>query len=477
MSSSALVANPSRLVRTILPVLTIVAISWWSVTVPFRLDDAYIVLHNARVLVEGSDPVYQQPALVGSTSPPFTAATAILMLTGLQGAAALRLLTALGITAYALGAWRVATVTGLASWRRVVVLAIALGGEWLWRVLPNGLETGWALAAGVWIVAWWHLGRVYLVAAGCGLLPCLRPELGPMAVVIWLAAVMGRDRRTILTTALVGASVGLPWITWVYAATGDWWPQTLDAKRLFFAEGCQPLMTKLATVGRLVGTWSLLMLPLSAGLIAAHRTRIGRTGLLVIVGTLLVYVHALPGAVVHYDFRYLVPLVVPWALYGATTLAASRRPFVQALLVCGAILSAITAGDPYAGDDTVARELRATAEWVRTRTPEDSVILAHDAGAIALFGERRVVDLVGLKTPSSIDAHRRWTYPSCGANRWQAIGEIARTSGASYVVTLNLWDKTLHLRQGLLRAGFTLTTVRTGEGPAAYSIDRLDPTD
>src|SRR6185437_14310541 len=72
-----------------------------------------------------------------------------------------------------------------------------------------------------------------------------------------------------------------------------------------------------------------------------------------------------------------------------------------------------------------ARELVNTAMWVDTNVPADAVVLVHDAGAISTFAHRRAVDLVGLKTPSSIEAHRRLTAPSCGRDRPAAIADIA----------------------------------------------------
>ena len=48
----------------------------------------------------------------------------------------------------------------------------------------------------------------------------------------------------------------------------------------------------------------------------------------------------------------------------------------------------------------------ALGSWVRANLPEDSIIGINDAGAIAYYGGRRIVDLVGLVTNGSARPHR-----------------------------------------------------------------------
>ncbi len=51
-----------------------------------RLDDAYIALHSARVLLSGRDPIFGVPALAGATSPIHVAAIAALLGIGVRPA-------------------------------------------------------------------------------------------------------------------------------------------------------------------------------------------------------------------------------------------------------------------------------------------------------------------------------------------------------------------------------------------------------
>ena len=48
-------------------------------------------------------------------------------------------------------------------------------------------------------------------------------------------------------------------------------------------------------------------------------------------------------------------------------------------------------------------------------------VMVHDAGYVGFAARQRIVDLVGLKTPSSLEPHRELTWKSCGAGRGTAI--------------------------------------------------------
>jgi hypothetical protein len=117
-------------------------------------------------------------------------------------------------------------------------------------------------------------------------------------------------------------------------------------------------------------------------------------------------------------------------------------------------------------------EIKSTAEWVDAHLPADAVLLVHDAGGVSEFAHRRAVDIVGLKTPSSIAAHARWTWPTCGVARRTAFAAIAENSRASHLVALTGWDAPL--RESLEEQGFSLTPVRSAPAQGlGYTVYRL----
>jgi hypothetical protein len=65
-----------------------------------RLDDAYISLHSARVVLSGHDSTFEVPALIGVTSPAYVALLALLLATGASAElTALRLANTFGLVA------------------------------------------------------------------------------------------------------------------------------------------------------------------------------------------------------------------------------------------------------------------------------------------------------------------------------------------------------------------------------------------
>ncbi|MGH9461247.1 MAG: hypothetical protein ACRD1X_08510 [Vicinamibacteria bacterium] len=62
-------------------------------------------------------------------------------------------------------------------------------------------------------------------------------------------------------------------------------------------------------------------------------------------------------------------------------------------------------------------ELDALAGWCRENLQPDAVLVIHDVGYTSHATDFRLVDFVGLKTPSSVGFHR----PTCGQGRGQAV--------------------------------------------------------
>lgn len=462
-------------IAAIAVLLSIAILAAYSLTPPLaRLDDAYIALHSARVVLSGHDPTFGVPALVGATSPVYVALlTAILSIGITAGDAALRLANALGIVAFAAAVWYLGRTLGLALARRVALVAVALGsGIVVMFNLTNGLETGWAMATLTFGIASARAGRVVLTACASGLLPFFRPDLAPASVIVLGYAIHGRSRAEQVGAVAVALSVAAPWLLWTRLDTGAWITQTARAKQLFHAEGCRPWIEKGVTVLRATGTDLAQLFPLSLGVVALFRDKLGRAGLIAILASAMAYFIAFPGGLEQPYFRYLTAILVPWLCLGSA-LSLSRVP---ASVAAGVAIAAIVA-QAFPGRDQNAwfsTEVKETAEWIDAQLPKSAILLVHDAGGISEFAHHRAVDLVGLKTPSSIAAHERWTWPSCVAERGTAVSHIARNSGADYFVAMTGWDE--FLRPHLIAGGFRLTPLRQPpDGPGGYTVYRMDP--
>jgi hypothetical protein len=446
----------------------------WAITpLAAPLDDAYIVVHSGDVLRRGIDAAYGVPALTGITSPAFLAVVVAAHLMATAGLAALRWAIVVGVIAYFLGVWRLAGVAGAAGARRWLVVAAGLAAGTIGINLVNGLETGYACAALVWCFTGILERRPLLAAAAAGIVPALRPDLTPVAAALAVAAAWQEGRRGWRVAALASA-VALPFYVWIRVDTGAWWPATMDAKRLFFAEGCLSAEVKAWTALRHLLDWAAVTAPIAAGVLVAMRERLGLIAAAAAAVVIGVYAWSLPGALAHNEMRYLVPLLTPIGLYGFARLVSregAAAPVAAAFLIA---IGAIATPMYVAGRRSDAQELRQIVAWAEANLPGGARVLVHDAGAISTVARIRVVDLVGLKTPASIDAHRRWTWPSCGVERGRAVDEIARATIPDYFIVLDRWDAIFRFTSDLERWGWRLTLVKHPSGlERSYLVYRL----
>lgn len=92
-----------------------------------------------------------------------------------------------------------------------------------------------------------------------------------------------------------------------------------------------------------------------------------------------------------------------WILIGTVLTERILKP-AAAAIVAVAIAGTVVLLPEYAGNCRNIVEMNlAAAEWLRERTDESEWVASNDAGAVRLFGKRRVVDLVGLNDHRVID--------------------------------------------------------------------------
>ena len=163
----------------------------------FATDDPYIVAHNAQVLHWGHDPNYQgTPALAGTTSPVHLAIVSVLLY-ALPPLWALDAAGWLAAIAYALAILHLAQAKGVSP---AFSLALVVAGLTLAEMphhLTNGLETGLMLAVFTWAIALLaepDTRRSPILSILCGLMPYVRPDLAPAAILLLGASII-RHRR------------------------------------------------------------------------------------------------------------------------------------------------------------------------------------------------------------------------------------------------------------------------------------------
>jgi hypothetical protein len=475
-----------RLWASVAIVFAVLVAAWtiWVGRPDFPLDDAYITLANARVVLEGRDPSYGVPALEGATSSLHLALVAALgLILDLRWASAV--VAWLAAAAYVAGlaalAWRFAL-------RRIEAALLIAAGSFVGFVpyhLLNGLETGLALAAVTWGIVLAAGPPSTALALLAGVMPFIRPELALLAALLladqawrrWQA----RDTRAIAGDLVLAAAAAAPFVLWLWLDTGSVVPRTAGAKRDFFAEAALPWTLKLGSVGIALAHAALQAGPLALGVVGLRSARAGRLALLFAAAMVALYAAELPGGLSHNSNRYLytlAPLLLAgWAMALATASPGERRWLRLGLAAALVYVMVRLPGDlgAYAADVGFARrELAGLAAWIEAELPAGARIAVHDAGYLAFATRRPLIDVVGLKTPASRAAHAELTGPSAGARRGEALARILAATHAEYFVVLAGWDRDFALTDGLRSTGWRLTALRPD---GAYQVYRLTPPD
>ncbi len=136
----------------------------------FPVDDAYITLHNARVLNTGADDNYSGvPPVVGATSP-LHLLLVTLLLSAFEPERALLAASWIGVTLYVFGLMRLVWAHSGSIPHATLVVATGLMAGLTLHQLFNGMETGLAMAGLVWALVlvsenrdsvWWLRPCVY----------------------------------------------------------------------------------------------------------------------------------------------------------------------------------------------------------------------------------------------------------------------------------------------------------------------------
>jgi len=104
-----------------------------------------------------------------------------------------------------------------------------------------------------------------------------------------------------------------------------------------------------------------------------------------------------------YHLRYVlpaVPLLTVALAVGAARLGRWPLLTLLAIAVVGAVFTFAPASRRYHNDVRNINEVQvAMGRWVGEHTPAEAWVAATDAGAVRYFGDRPVVDLMGLNTP------------------------------------------------------------------------------
>ena len=435
---------------------------------PFILDmdDAYITAVNARALLAGVDPNYGAPALAGATSLFDLAGVALLSLV-MSPPAACALFGVLGAIAYLQAVVSLAASYRLTGGQVAILLLLAGFTGFVALQLFNGLETAWGLAAATALIV---LARrkspTRWLAALAGLAPFIRPELAVLAALLgarqaWLRWRSGRARAlpAISLDLAVALAAAAPWLAWQWFETGQFVVTTAAAKEAFYAGSAGTFLQRLP---RLVALLPVVLGPAVLLVPFARRTSLALALWMFGAVFLAIYWLWFPIEFTGYSFRHdytLLPVCL-WAVCETAEAGGRAARLVIIAALAWTVPSAAASAKAFGDGLAICRDSLALAAWADRALPPGAPVMVLDAGAIAWGSHLKLVDMVGLKTPSSVASQKRWTLASGGRLRGRALAEIARRQGVRYVVAFRGPGYAMNVPQALSAEGYRLSLVR-----------------
>ena len=146
----------------------------------------------------------------------------------------------------------------------------------------------------------------------------------------------------------------------------------------------------------------------------------GHAGIIFFFSFIAAYYSFFPGALGHYEQRYLY-VFIPFLLIGVVYFMANPKQNFTPLGI--GINSYRTRESAFEFPSRwryyqrtlnfTQHELKGAADWCLDNLSPSSILLVHDTGYIAYATSFRLVDFVGLKTPSSVHYNKTITWPSC----------------------------------------------------------------
>ncbi len=392
----------------------------------FPLDDSWIHQTYARNLAQLGEWAFR-PGVpsAGSTSPLWSALLAIGFLIHLSPY----------IWTYFLGILTLFILAFVCEWTvrklidsyrpRFPWVGIFIAFEWhlAWAAM-SGMETllHGLIVTTVLVLLMTNTPRHLTLGLLTGLAVWVRPDgltlLGPVLMTILLTQEDTRSRFTSISRYLIGfGSLFVPYLLFNLAIGGTPMPNTFYAKQAeYVAWQSLPILNRLGQLllQLLVGP-SLVLLPgvISQFVISIQRKLWGVLASLIwCAGYFGLYVSRLP---LYQHGRYIMPAMPIFFLIGLLAFVEfdKSKLFARyhwiAQTVWRAGIAMLTIGfvaigaNSYAKDVAVIEsEMVVTAKWAAQNLPQNSLIAAHDIGALGFFDTHEIIDLAGLISPEVI---------------------------------------------------------------------------
>ncbi len=442
----------------------------------FPLDDAWIHQTYARSLgVTGAWEFIQGQPSAGSTAPLWTLLLAIgysIRINAYFWTYLLGWLLLWGLGIIAAGGFRmlvpqrsdlgiVAGLLVIFEWH--LVWAAGSGMETLLAAVIALLVIIWAIYLedqidqGRGSLRWQWLGMGILI----GMSVWVRPDGITLLAIVGLTMILVKtDLESKVRYSLVfGAGfllTTIPYLLFNLALAGEIWPNTFYAKQAEYAIlRTYPLWQRFVNqIQQPLTGVGIVLLPgfIWFGIVTFRKRKWSHAfALLWVFGYLFVYAMRLP--VIYQHGRYVMPVIPVICLFGLvgmvwlvelmSVLNWGRILRTAWIIVALIIVFAfwILGLEAYTKDVAIIEsEMVETAHWVSENTAQESLLAAHDIGALGYFGERNLLDLAGLVSPEVIQFIRDE----------KALASHLNDQGVNYLVTFPGWYPDLVEKSALI---------------------------
>jgi hypothetical protein len=408
----------------------------------FPLDDSWIHLTFARNIVEyGSFSYYKnQLATSGSTSPLYT-----FILAGFYFFSKNEFVISyiIGIGSFAAGVFFMFRLAKMhfetAKWLAVLSALLFAIQPIVNLIAVSGMETTMFMA--LVLISLYNYKKKNWIALGVslGLLFWCRPD----GLVLWIAIAAdyiiwmivensikskkeeGISARELIAPFSIAAGMAVCYFLFNYFLSGSLFPNTMGAKFAIYTGKSRGDFLKKDVWEYFTATeFVMYIVPFLLSVIIILNNVVRKRYsefliyLLFTAGLISVYWYFLPFSS---SFgRYLMPLIPGYiiiAVYGVRAASEYVRNYFKSSLPGNLILAGYAAACVIIGvmnlnstsqlftDICRYYKVRhvAAGEWINKNTPVNAVIATHDIGAIEFYGNRKLVDMVGLVSPEIID--------------------------------------------------------------------------
>jgi hypothetical protein len=393
----------------------------------FPLDDSWIHQTYARNLAEsGQWAFFPGIPSGGSTAPLWSALLALGFLLHLSPYVWTFFLG--GLLLLGLAVQTELAVRGMVDRNRGVVPWAGLFVIFEWHMVwasASGMETllQACLVLAVLLSLIKKSGRWTFLGILTGISVWVRPDgltlLGPILLTAVLTGGYWRARIKAASSALLGfGALFVPYVLFNLVLDGRIMPNTFYAKQAEYAVWqAEPFLLRAWVVALqfLTGPAILLLPGVIMMLVAAVRGKEwgSISAFLWIFGFIGIYLLRLPA---YQHGRYFMPAMPVYFLFGLIGFynflrgpgLASRNRWLLRTVWAGALLL-VSLGFWFLGMRSYTEDVRfiesemvASAKWVAVNVPQDSLVAAHDIGALGYFGRHNLVDLAGLVSPEVI---------------------------------------------------------------------------